>query len=77
MPSSEPTSPAKPSAWPGASNALSSAATASQASPLREAISTRAPARTSPSAAMRPMPVAPPVISAVLPFRPKRISGVM
>ena len=66
-PASVPTSPAKPSQRPGAPSPFSSAAAASQASPLRDAMRTRAPACTSASAHMRPMPVAPPVTSAVLP----------
>ena len=47
-------------------------ATSSQASPLREAISTRAPALSSASAQTRPSPVAPPVTSAVRPLTEKR-----
>ncbi len=77
VPASVATSPANPSADPGASSAFNSAATASQASPLRLAISTRAPAHTNPSAAMRPMPVAPPVTNAVFPARENKLSGVI
>ena len=65
-------SPAKPSARPASFRALISAAVASQAPPLRLVIKTFAPAVASPVAAMRPIPVAPPVITAILPLRPKR-----
>ena len=63
-PASLATVPPKPSHWPSAE---SSCAAASQASALREAISTRAPALSSASAQIRPRPVAPPVTSAVRP----------
>ena len=63
-PASLATVPPKPSHGP---NAESSRAAASQASALREAISTRAPALSSASAQIRPRPVAPPVTSAVRP----------
>ncbi len=53
----------------------SSFAAASQASALREAIMTRAPAASSASAQTRPMPVAPPVTSAVRPLRSKSFAG--
>ena len=74
MASSEPTSPANPSAEPSAFSAFNSAATTSQASPFRLAIKTRAPPWTNASAIMRPMPVAPPVTSAVLPETPNMLS---
>ena len=67
MPASLETSPAKPSARPEAPRPFNSPATLTQSSPLREAIITVAPALTSAVAAMRPMPVAAPVTSAVLP----------
>ena len=63
-PASLATVPPKPSQGPSDE---SSCATASQASALREAISTRAPAPSSASAQIRPRPVAPPVTSAVRP----------
>ena len=64
--------PPKPSQGPSAE---SSFAAASQASALREAISTRAPALSSASAQTRPSPVAPPVTSAVRPRTEKRSDG--
>src|SRR5580700_8647879 len=63
-PASLATVPPKPSQGPSAE---SSCAAASQASALREAINTRAPALSSASAQIRPRPVAPPVTSAVRP----------
>src|SRR6202020_1104818 len=63
-PASFATVPPKPSQGP---REESSFATASQASALREAINTRAPALSSASAQIRPRPVAPPVTSAVRP----------
>ncbi len=63
-PASVATVPPKPSQGPSDE---SSCAAASQASALREAISTRAPALSSASAQIRPSPVAPPVTSAVRP----------
>src|SRR5271156_5795046 len=67
-PASLATVPPKPSQGPSEE---SSCATASQASALREAINTRAPALSSASAQIRPRPVAPPVTSAVRPWTEK------
>src|ERR1700678_279321 len=73
-PASLATDPPKPSQAPSEE---SSCAAASQASALREAINTRAPALSSASAQIRPRPVAPPVTSAVRPRTEKSSDGVI